>query len=72
MDAHRELATLLVAEKNAKINAYAQAQGTDKNREHVASFNSLNITGDIFKLKGNIAALEALRDDIRLWLAYTT
>lgn len=71
MDLHRELAQLLAAEKEAKVRAYAQAQGTDKNREQTASFNALNLTTDIFKLKGEIEAWNALRDDIRIWLAYT-
>ncbi len=64
--AHRELATLLAAEHEAKVKSwFAANDDTIKGRDRVAEFNALDLTLDVIKLKGDIAALREEKD----WLA---
>ncbi len=57
---HRELASLLAAEKSARIAAWVESDETTVTaRDRVADFNALNLTLDIIKIKGEIAAFEA-------------
>lgn len=57
---HRELAECLVAEKQTKVRAYADAADarTNTDRLHVADLAALDLTADVFRLKGSIAAHE--------------
>ncbi len=55
----RQLALVLAAEHEAKIKSWMAAdEGTLKGRDRIADFNSMHLTLDIIKLKGEIAALE--------------
>ncbi len=59
MQHRRELADVLAAEHESKIKSWMAAdEGTLKGRDRIADFNSLHLTLDIIKLKGEIAALE--------------
>ena len=66
----REYAVVLYSEKETKVHAFAQAQGTDKNRDHVANFNALPLTKDSMRLANEIAALEAERDFLQYAITY--
>lgn len=58
---HRELAQFLIAEKQTKLNVYADALDarTNADRLHIADFAALDLTTDVFKLKAKIAGHEA-------------
>lgn len=59
---HRELCDLLVAEHQAKTQAWFESQSQYiKERDRIAEFNALPLSLDVIKLKGEIAALEAER-----------
>lgn len=59
---HRELADLLSAEHNAKTRAWFEATSQYiSERDRIADLNALDLSLDIIKLKGEIAALEAER-----------
>lgn len=60
---HRELGSLLSAEKNAKVLGFNQSDARSvSERENVGSVQALNITEDIFKVRATINSLEARRD----------
>lgn len=67
--AYRELAAVKVAERQAKIQAFQQNQGTDRQREHVANFNGFPNTKVMWEVEGEIRGLEEERDDIRWQLS---
>jgi hypothetical protein len=68
---HRELAQLLMAEKEAKIEAFDYSDAsTVRQRDHEADRLALPLTRDILKIKGEIAALTELRDYLRLVLQH--
>lgn len=60
-DDHKELATVLKSENECKVQAYLSTEGTEGYKSHVARLQALNLTGDVFTLKGAIAAKEAER-----------
>lgn len=71
MAAHRELAMVLAAEKQAKVGAWLESQeGTVSARDRQSDFNALGLTVDALKLKGEINALEAERSYLTLILTY--
>ena len=62
-NAHRELGQLLAAEKQARVQAYHSSEGrTNSDKDNAANMSALNITVDIFKIRSDIAALEASKD----------
>lgn len=64
--AHRELATLIAAEHEAKVRTWFAADDDSvKGRDRVAEFNALDLTLDIMRLKGEIAAMREEKD----WLS---
>lgn len=69
MSAHRELATLLAAEHEAKVTSWFEAQeDTLKARDRIADFNAMPLTLDIIKLKGEITALREEKDWLTILL----
>lgn len=62
-DNHRELGSVLAAEHEGRIRSWwDQEVGTPGNvRDKAGQMNTLDLTSDIFKLKADIAALEAQR-----------
>lgn len=71
---HRELAEFLVAEKQTKVNGYAQAADarTNSDRQNAGDLAALDLTVDIFRLKGKIAAHEARVAFITTALSYSS
>ncbi len=69
--AHVHLGFLFAQEREAKVNTFLQATGSDRQRENQGSLAALDITSEIFKVKAEIAADTERRDDIRLRLAYS-
>lgn len=64
---HRELATLLSAEAESKVLAWATSQETSiQGRDRQATANAVPLTQDIFRIKADIAALQEERDHLRL------
>jgi hypothetical protein len=58
-DKQEELAQLVAAEKEGKVTGYFRANETSVSaRDREAEFQVLNVTTDIIRLKGQIAALE--------------
>lgn len=56
----RTLGHLLVGEKQAKVNGFAQSNGrSNQERENDGAVQALHITEDIFKVRANIEALKA-------------
>lgn len=68
-DSYVELGEVRGAEREAKVNAFTQNPGTDKQRDHAASFSALHSTKEVWQIEGAIRALEEERDDIRWQLA---
>lgn len=67
----RMLGDSLAAEREAKVQAFAQSQGeSDRRRENIGAFNALHHTKTSLILQNEIAALEEERDNIRLQLQY--
>lgn len=59
---HRELAQVLMAEKEGRVRTFmASNEGAVNARDRQADINVLDLSVDILKLKGEIAALEAER-----------
>lgn len=70
---HRELATVLVAELQAKDAAwFATESDTVSVRDRFASHNALNLTADIIRLKGEIESLREERSHLRLLICLFT
>jgi hypothetical protein len=68
-DLHRELAECLVAERQAKFQAYqASSETSFAGRERTGELHSLPLTCDILRLKGEIAALTEEKEFLRLVL----
>lgn len=66
-EAHNELATLLSAEVEGRVQAWASSQETSiQGRDRQAQAVVVPLTQDIFRLKANIKALEEERDHKRL------
>lgn len=64
---HRELAQLLVSEKQAKLDGWREAhQETQGVREKLGEINGYPVTEEIFQLKGEMAARIEERDHLRL------
>ncbi len=64
---HKELAAVLQAERQAKINTFAQSQAeTVTAREREANLMSLDMTCAVYDVKGQIEALVEERDLLRL------
>lgn len=60
---HRELAQVLMAEREGRVRSYLQSDETSvSGRDRQADVNVLDLTLDMLKIKGEIAALEADRD----------
>lgn len=57
---HRELAQVLMAEKEGRVRTYLESNETSvSGRDRQADYNVLSLSTDSLKLKGEIAALEA-------------
>lgn len=57
---HRELAQVLMAEKEGRVRTYLESNETSvSGRDRQADYNVLGLSTDTLKLKGEIAALEA-------------
>lgn len=70
-NAQRELGQLLAAEKQAKVQGYNTSAGrTNTDKENEGSVSALNITVDIFKIRSEIAALEASREYLKMAIVY--
>lgn len=67
---YRELASVKTAERRTKVSAFQQNTLNVKEREHVANFQALSSTSDVWRLEGEISALIELRDDIRWQLTH--
>lgn len=63
--AYRALALEKSAEREAKVNTFLNFEGTDRQRDQMASKNGLDNTKEVWRLEGEIRALEEIRDDIR-------
>jgi hypothetical protein len=64
---HRELALLLEAEKRSRVEGWFACEDTRLQvKEHYADYTALNISRDVIKLKGDIAALVVEREDYLL------
>lgn len=61
-NSHRGLAELLAAEHTARVQAWFQSDAQYvTERDRIAEFNTLHLTPEVIKLRGEIAALEARR-----------
>lgn len=68
---HRELAEILIAEKDGRIRSYMASDETSvTGRERVADFHVLNLSLDVLKIKGEIAALNEEKEALYLLLMY--
>lgn len=67
---YRELASVKTSERRTKVAAFQSNILNTKEREHVANFQALSSTSDIWRLEGEISALVELRDDIRWQLTH--
>ena len=68
--AYRQLALEKSLERKNKHDTFLQTQGSDKQREHMAGINALDNTNEVWRLEGEIRALEEERDDIRWQYAH--
>lgn len=67
---HNELASLAAAEKEGKVTGYFRAEEKSVSaRDREAEFQVLNVTTDIIRLKGQIAALEVEHRTLLAWMA---
>lgn len=56
---HRELAQVLAAEREGKVESWMSSEHTSiQARDRTADAYAVSLTVDVFKLKGEIAALE--------------
>lgn len=68
---HRELAQLLAAEKEGKIRSWVASEDTSvTSRDRWADHMVMDLTLDIIKLKGEIAALEATKTYLMVAIEY--
>lgn len=66
---HRSLAMLVAEEKEQRISAYLNApENSVSGRERLADSTVLDVTTEIIKAKGEIAALSEERDFLRLYI----
>lgn len=66
---HRELGSLAATEKEGKTMGYFQAEETSVSaRDRVASFQVLNITTDMIRIRADIDALENEQRVLLGWL----
>lgn len=56
-----DLGNYLKAEHENRVRAWIDAEGSDRTRDRMASFHTLDISSDIFTARASIAALEAQR-----------
>lgn len=64
---HRELASLLSAEKRGKIEAWMHNNvDTIGARDRIAEFHAIDTTSEIFRVKGEISSYTEERDFLRL------
>lgn len=68
----RERGPVHASEKESKLRGYAQAQGSDKNRDHIANFNAMRASSEVIKLNNEIEALRVELEHIRYTLTYGT
>lgn len=62
-----ELQDVLVTERNIKTESWLQSQHkTDQAKSREADFHTLDLTEDVYRLKGEVAALESVREHLRL------
>lgn len=68
---HVELADLTAAEKEGKVTGHFRAEEKSVSaRDREAEFQVLNLTTDIIRLKGHIAALEVEHRTLLAWLEF--
>lgn len=66
---HRELAQLLMSEKQAKLEAWQAAQDQPQGvRDKLGEIAGYPVTEEIFRLKGEMAARIEERDNLRFLL----
>lgn len=73
MQSRRELADLLAAEHEGKVEAWARSEATAINqRDREAAHVITPLTIEIIQLKGEVAAFEEERDFLRQWIDHNS